>query len=129
MDFDKMAVYHEDDGIAVDVILNCFGSQKISVVYLESDKCDEKMKIDISFIISHQIELLHLIEKATASYIDKVYTKKLDKLTLIKIYLFPDVECQYGFLFDWLGDIEHGIGVKIKNLKVEDIGGAEIAFL
>ncbi|WP_369126348.1 hypothetical protein [Gilliamella sp. wkB292] len=129
MYFDKMAVYCEDDGIAVDIILSCFGSQKISVVYLESEECDEKMKTDINFIISHQIELLHLIEQATASYIDKVYKKKLDKLTLIKIYLFPDVEYQYGFLFDWLGDIEHGIGVKIKNLKVEDIGGAEIAFL
>lgn len=75
MYFDKMAVYCEDDGIAVDIILSCFGSQKISVVYLESEECDEKMKTDINFIISHQIELLHLIEQATASFIDKVYKK------------------------------------------------------
>lgn len=129
MNFDEMVLYHEDDGIAVDLVLSCFASQKIPVVYLESDKCDEKMKRDIGFILFHQIDLFQVIDKEIVLYIDSVYQKKLDKFTLLKIYLFPDIEDEYGFLFDWSGDIEHGIGIKIKNLKVKDIGSGEIAFL
>lgn len=129
MNFDEMVLYHEDDGIAVDLVLSCFASQKIPVVYLESDKCDEKMKRDIGFILSHQIDLFQIIDKEIVLYIDSVYQKKLDKFTLLKIYLFSDIEDEYGFLFDWSGDIEHGIGIKIKNLKVKDIGSGEIAFL
>lgn len=129
MNFDEMVLYHEDDGIAVDLVLSCFVSQKIPVVYLESDKCDEKMKRDIGFILSHQIDFFQVIGKEIVLYIDSVYQKKLDKLTLLKIYLFSDIEDEYGFLFDWSGDIEHGIGIKIKNLKVKDIGSGEIAFL
>lgn len=47
----------------------------------------------------------------------------------MKIYLFPDVENEFGFLFRWSGDTEHGIGVKLKDLSVKKIGSSEIAFI
>lgn len=129
MNFDKVETYHDDDGIAIDIILHAFGHQKIPVIYLESDECDKKMKIDINFIISHQVELHNIIEKEIASYTNKIYNKNSYKYTLMKIYLFSDTENEYGFLFNWSGDTEHGIGVKIKDLSVKKIGSAEIAFL
>lgn len=115
--------------MAIDIILPIFSDHKVPVVYLESDKCDEKMKNDINFITLHQDELHEVIDKKTTLYTNENYNKKSFKLELVKTYLLPDIQNEYGFLFDWLGDTEHGIGVKTKNLLVKEIGGTETVFL
>lgn len=129
INFCMLEPYNDDDGVAVDIFLHTFSDHKVPIVYLESEKCDDKMKNDIEFIILHQDELHNLIDKEIALYTKEVYKKEPYNFTLIKIYIFPDSQKEYGFLFGWLGDIEHGVGLRTQNLLVKKIGSAEASFL
>lgn len=129
MNINKITPYSDDEGIAVDIILDSFGYNDIQVIYLESDDYDAKMKEDINFIISHQVKIHEIIESEIIAYINRVYKNRVHDFLLMKIYLFPDVENEFGFLFRWSGDTEHGIGVKLKDLSVKKIGSSEIAFI
>ncbi|OCG12242.1 hypothetical protein A9G24_08960 [Gilliamella sp. App6-5] len=122
----------EDEGIAIDIMLDSFSQQCIPIIYLESFESDNKMQNNIDFIKSHQVELHHIINNEITAYITQVYKqdggKVLSQISLIKIYLLPEKD-EYGFMFAWSGDSEHGIGVKLKNLSMIKIGYAETAFL
>jgi hypothetical protein len=122
----------EDEGIAIDIMLDSFSQQCIPIIYLESFESDNKMQNNIDFIKSHQVELHHIINNEITAYITQIYKqdggKVLSQISLIKIYLLPEKD-EYGFMFVWPGDSEHGIGVKLKNLSMIKIGYAETAFL
>ncbi|OCG17779.1 DUF6985 domain-containing protein [Gilliamella sp. WF3-4] len=123
----------EDEGIAVDIILPRFGQQPIPVIYLESFEYNKQMKDAIDFITSHQIELYNIINNEMTTYISQVYNqdgnKALSQISLTKIYILLDEKDEYGLMFAWSGDSEHGIGIKMKNMSIVKIGVAEIAFL
>ncbi|KHN62586.1 hypothetical protein OI70_01665 [Dickeya fangzhongdai] len=129
MNSDDFEFYEDDEGVAVNVDLNAFNVADVQVIYLESDSGDEKMVGDINFIINNQDIFFQVSEKEISSYIASVYKSKHVSFKLMKIYIFPDVENEFGFLFRWLGDAEHGIGIKFSGLSVKKIGSAEVAFL
>ncbi|MFP1868239.1 hypothetical protein [Lonsdalea quercina] len=126
---ESFVFYEDDEGIAVNLILDSFNKADVQVVYLESGSSDEKMVGDIDFIFKNQSDFFKLSEKEISSYIDRVYKSKNASFDLIKIYIFPDTENEFGFVFRWSGDTEHGIGIKFLGLSVKKIGSAEVAFL
>ncbi|WP_067704993.1 hypothetical protein [Erwinia sp. ErVv1] len=126
---EDLKFYEDDEGIAVDLILKAFGSDEIQCVNLESESPDQKMKDDISYLISHQNEFLQKIQKGVSEYCIKTYNQELPDLKIIKLYVFPDKENEYGFMFSTTIDREHGIGVKLKGENIEKIGSSETAFM
>lgn len=129
MQSDDLRFYEDDEGIAVDLILKAFGPDEVQCINLESESSDHKMKDDISYLISHQDELLQKIEKEVNLYCIKTYNKELTDLKLIKLYVFPDKDNEFGFMFSTTIDREHGIGVKLKDENIKKIGSSEVAFL
>ncbi|WP_113633064.1 hypothetical protein DUT67_05140 [Pectobacterium peruviense] len=129
MDSESFDFYEDDEGVAVDLIFDVFNESEIQVIYLESESSDEKMVGDIDFIFKNQDEFFKLSVSAISSYVHSVYKSKDVSFKLVKIYIFPDVEDEFGFVFRWGGDTEHGIGIKFSGLLVKKIGSSEIAFL
>ncbi|WKV51799.1 hypothetical protein [Dickeya fangzhongdai] len=129
MNSDDFEFYEDDEGIAVNIDLDIFNETDMQVVYLESDSSDDKMVGDVNFIINNQDDFFKISEREISSYIASVYKSKDVRFKLMKIYIFPDMENEFGFLFRWVGDAEHGIGIKFSGLSVKKIGSAEVAFL
>lgn len=129
MQSEDLKFYEDDEGIAVDLKLKAFGPDEVQCVNLESELSDKKMKDDILFLINHQNEFLQKTQKAVHEYCIKIYSQEPSDLKLIKLYIFPDKENEYGFMFSIKIDSEHGIGVKMINGNIEKIGSSETAFL
>ncbi|PXW38285.1 hypothetical protein DFO54_1235 [Erwinia sp. AG740] len=129
MNSDDFEFYEDDEGVAVNIDLNAFNDSDVQVVYLESESSDEKMVGDVNFIINNQDDFFKVSEREISSYVASVYKSKNVSFKLMKIYIFPDVENEFGFLFRWVGDTEHGIGIKFSGLSVKKIGSAEVAFI
>lgn len=129
MHSEDLKFYEDDEGIAVDLKLKAFGQDEVQCINLESELPDKKMKDDILYLINHQNELSQKIQKEVHEYCIKTYNQELSDLKLIKLYIFPDKENEYGFMFSTKIDSEHGIGVKLKNENIEKIGSSETAFL
>lgn len=129
MDGDNFDFYEDDEGVAVNLIFDVFNESEIQVIYLESESSDEKMLGDIDFIFKSQDDFFKLSASAISSYVYKIYKSKDVSFKLVKIYIFPDIEDEFGFIFRWGGDTEHGIGIKFSGLSVKAIGSSEIAFL
>jgi len=121
--------YEDDEGISVNVVLDAFVHSDVQVIYLEADSSDEKMIEDINFIFENQNEFFRLSMAEMSSYVEKLYKSKDLSFKLMKIYIFPDIENEFGFVYRWAGDTEHGIGIKFAGLSVKKIGSSEVAFL
>ncbi|GHM25710.1 hypothetical protein EBZU44_42540 [Enterobacter cloacae] len=50
-------------------------------------------------------------------------------MILLKVYLSPDEDNEFGFMFSTNLDEDHGIGIKFKGLEVKKISSGETAFL
>lgn len=129
MHSEDLKFYEDDEGIAVDLKLKAFGSDEVQCINFESELPDKKMKDDILYLINHQDKFSQKIQKQAHEYCIKTYSQELSDLKLIKLYIFPDKENEYGFMFSTKIDSEHGIGVKMKNENIEKIGSSETAFL
>lgn len=129
MHSEDLKFYEDDEGVAVDLILKAFGSDEVQCINLESESPDQKMKDDISYLITHQNEFFLKVQSEVNEYCIKTYNQELSGLEIIKIYVFPDKENEYGFIFSTTIDKEHGIGVKFKNECIEKIGSSETAFM
>ncbi|QQK71260.1 hypothetical protein [Pectobacterium versatile] len=129
MDSKSFDFYEDDEGVAVDLIFSAFNESEIQVIYLESESSDEKMVGDIDFIFKNQDDFFKLSVSEISSYVHSVYKSKDVSFKLVKIYIFPDIDDEFGFIFRWSGDTEHGIGIKFSGLSVKEIGSSEIAFL
>lgn len=129
MKFKQDDFYEDDDGISIDVVLKSFGDQKVQVICIESWIFDEKLGKDVEFILLNEHYFFQLIESQIQSYSKEAYGVEESTYKLMKIYLFPDIENEFGFLFTWSCDREHGLGVRFLGLNIKEIGKAEIAFL
>ena len=129
MNRESLELYDDDEGISVNLTLDAFDEKLIQVVYLESEFGDDKFFDDIAFILNNQDEFFELAKKEISLYANKSCGSKEIAFKLMKIYIFPDIENEFGFVFRWHGDTEHGIGIKFLGLSVKKIGSAEIAFL
>ncbi|MEP8941147.1 hypothetical protein ABKU80_23230 [Enterobacter mori] len=125
----NMEFYEDDEGISVDLVLSVFGHFLVQCVNLASDSVDEKMKKEIDFLIKKQKDFFEKIATETQVYSKRVYDTDTKVLILMKVYLSPDEDNQFGFMFSTDLDHEHGIGIKFKGLEVKNIGSAETAFL
>ena len=121
--------YEDGEGISTNVDFNSFEVKGIQVICLESESTDKKMFADINFMIKHQDVFFERSEEYLASYIKSHYNREDTSFKLMKIYIFPDILDEYGFIFRWEGDIEHGIGIRFSGLSVKEIGSAEVAFM
>lgn len=125
----SLDLYEDDEGIAAGLVLECFSQAEIPCVYLETFTTDKYFLSAVESIVNRQ-EVMHgLLQKEISSYIDKVYKSQDRTFSLTKIYIFPDVADEFGFVFRWPGDIEHGIGVKLSGASVKKVGSTEVAFL
>lgn len=129
MSIENLNFYDDDEGMAVDLALTSFGPDFVQCINLESNAKDQKMKNGIAFIVKNQQEISIKIKKAAAEYTLKAYGKNSPQLSLLKIYLFPEEEEAYGFMFSTDLDEEHGIGVKLSGLNIIKIGSAETSFM
>ncbi|MCF8582595.1 hypothetical protein L2X67_22775 [Enterobacter ludwigii] len=121
--------YEDDEGVSVDLVLSVFTPSFVQCINLESDSVDEKMKKDIDFLIKKQKYFFEKIATEALVYSKRVYGSDANDLLLLKVYLSPDEDNEFGFMFSTDLDQEHGIGVKFKGLEVKKIGSGEIAFL
>ena len=125
----ELVFYVDDEGVSVDLILTVFGPSLIQCINLESDSVDEKMKKDIDFLIKKQKNFSEKIATETQAYSKRIYGTDAKDLILLKVYLSPDEDNEFGFIFSTDLDEEHGIGIKFKGLAVKKIGSGETAFL
>ncbi|MGP3592775.1 hypothetical protein [Vagococcus sp. WN89Y] len=121
--------YEDDEGVSVDLVLSAFGSEPVQCINLEADSADKKMKTDVDFLIEKQNDFFQKITAETRTYCKRVYGTDVSNLALVKIYLSPDEEDDFGFMFSTDLDQEHGIGIKFKGLEMKKIGSSETAFL
>lgn len=124
-----MKFYEDDEGISVDFVLSAFGPFLVKYINLESDSVDEKMKKDIDFLIKKQKYFSEKIETETQTYSKRIYGADAKDLILLKVYLSPDEDNEFWFMFSTNLDEDHGIGIKFKGLEVKKIGSGETAFL
>lgn len=125
----ELVFYVDDEGVSVDLILTVFGPSLVQCINPESDSVDEKMKKDIDFLIKKQIFFSEKIATETQAYSKRIYGTDAKDLILLKVYLSPDEDNEFGFMFSTDLDEEHGIGIKFKGLEVKKIGSGETAFL
>lgn len=125
----ELDFYDDDEGASVDLVLPVFDSESVKFINLETNVADEKMKTDIDFIIARQSDFFQKITAEAQTYSKQVYGSVVKDLVLVKIYLSPDDEDDFGFMFSTDLDPEHGIGIKFKGLELKKIGSSEIAFL
>ncbi len=125
----ELDFYEDDEGFSVDLVLSVFGPSFVQCINLESDSVDEKMKKDIHFLIKKQKDFFEKIATETQEYSKRVYGADAKDLILMKVYLSPDEENKFGFMFSTDLDQEHGIGINFKGLDMKKIGSGEIAFL
>ena len=125
----ELDFYEDDEGVSVDLVLSVFGPSLVQCINLESDSVDEKMKKDIDFLIKKQKDFFEKIATETQAYSKRIYGADAKELILLKVYLSPDEDNEFGFMFSTNLDEEHGIGIKFKGLEVKKIGSGETAFL
>ncbi|AVP85049.1 hypothetical protein [Aeromonas hydrophila] len=126
----SVGFYENDEGVCCDLLLKAFGSKQIQVINLEHNELYEKFKEDVRFFYKNQMEIHQTVIASIDEYVRQKYQSDDHSLELMKIYTFHDVEREFGLLFDWREDPEHGIGVRInKDGVVIKIGPADIAFL
>ncbi|MBU5926344.1 hypothetical protein CIW55_09120 [Enterobacter cloacae] len=125
----NMGFYEDNEGVSVDLILTVFGPSLVQCINLESDSVDEKMKKDIDFLIKKQKNFSEKIATETQAYSKRIYGTDAKDLILLKVYLSPEEDNEFGFMFSTDLDEEHGIGIKFKGLAVKKIGSGETAFL
>ncbi|WP_312175217.1 hypothetical protein [Pseudescherichia sp.] len=125
----ELDFYEDDEGVSIDLALSVFGPSFIQCINLDSDSVDEKMKKDIDFLIKKQKGFFEKIATETQVYSKRVYGAAAKNLILMKVYVSPDEENEFGFMFSTDLDQEHGIGIKFKGLDVKKIGSGETAFL
>jgi len=125
----ELDFYEDDEGFSVDLVLSVFGPSFVQCINLESDSVDEKMKKDIHFLIKKQKDFFEKIATETQEYSKRVYGADAKDLILMKVYLSPDEENKFGFMFSTDLDQEHRIGINFKGLDMKKIGSGEIAFL
>ncbi|NDO82051.1 hypothetical protein CJP72_15140 [Citrobacter sp. NCU1] len=129
MNLDELQFYEDDEGIAVDVILQVFGPDPVQCINLEAEVVDQKMKDDIDFLVKRQNDFCQKVNAEAKQYCDRVYGVLVNDLTLVKIYLFPEEKSQFGFMLSTSLDPEHGLGIKFYGSEVKKTGSSETAFL
>ncbi|MBE4854081.1 hypothetical protein IM311_08350 [Enterobacter cloacae complex sp. P40RS] len=125
----ELDVYVDDEGVSVDLILSVFGPSLAQCINLESDSVDGKMKKEIDFLIKKQKYFSDKIATETQTYSKRIYGADVKDLILLKVYLSPDEDNEFGFMFSTNLDEEHGIGIKFKGFEEKKIGSGETAFL
>ncbi|HAS0921787.1 hypothetical protein [Enterobacter cloacae] len=125
----KLDFYEGDEGVSVDLVLSAFGPSLIQCINREFDSVDEKMKKDIDFIIKNQKYFFEKVATETQIYSKRIYGAEANDLILLKVYLSPDEDNEFGFMFSTDLDQEHGVGIKFKELEVKKIISSETAFL
>ncbi|HEA3202655.1 TPA: hypothetical protein RVS02_004227 [Aeromonas veronii] len=126
---DAIDFYECDEGICCDIILESFLDDPIQVVNLETYEINDKFLIDIYYLRDNQREMNSKVNESISEYIKRKCHSESVYFKLIKVYSFHDEERKYGFVFNWDGDSEHGIGVKVDNTDVIKIGPAEVSFM
>lgn len=129
MSCDYSDFYRDDEGITTDLTLPAFGAQAVQCTALEFDVADDNIRAMIDFLIHQQHAIFDTAIIAAQNYTARIYSAALSDLTLIKIYLLPQGEREFGLLFSTQIDPEHGIGMKFKGYDLTEIGSAETAFL
>lgn len=125
----ELDFYVDDEGVSVDLILSVFGPSLVQCINLEFDSADEKMKKRDR--ISYQIQkyFSEKIATETQAYSKRIYGADAKNLILLKVYLSPDEDNEFGFMFSTNLDEDHGIGIKFKGLEVKKISSGETEFL
>lgn len=125
----ELDFYEDDEGVSVDLVLSVFSPSLVQCINLESDSVEEKIKKDIDFLIKKQKYFSEKIETETQTYSKRIYGADAKDLILLKVYLSPDEDNEFWFMFSTNLDEDHGIGIKFKGLEVKKIGSGETAFL
>ncbi|EPE7491067.1 hypothetical protein ACSMAF_003146 [Cronobacter universalis] len=125
----ELTFYEDDEGISVNLVLSAFGESPVQCINLDADTVDKKYQADIHFLIEKQNSFLEKITEEAREYCQRVYGCAAKNLLLIKIYLSPETEKSFGFMFSVDVDAEHGLGFKFNGLQLMKTGGSETAFL
>ncbi|WP_429013846.1 hypothetical protein [Aeromonas hydrophila] len=128
MEFIK--VYSSNEGVCCDIVLEYFGNEPIEIINLECYELDEKFKEEVRCIYENQLDIYRSVIAGVMKYVREKYKSDNNDFKLMKIYTSHDVEREFGLLFSWVGDTEHGIGVRVRNDGVViDVGPAETSFI
>ncbi|WP_426347787.1 hypothetical protein [Cronobacter universalis] len=125
----ELTFYEDDEGISVDLVLSAFGESPVQCINLAADTVDKKYQADIHFLIEKQNSFLEKITEEAREYCQRVYGCAAKNLLLIKIYLSPETEKSFGFMFSVDVDAEHGLGFKFNGLQLMKTGSSDTAFL
>lgn len=126
MEFIK--AYSSNEGGCCDIVLECFGNEPIEIINLECYELDEKFKEEVRCIYENQLDIYRSVIAGVIKYVRKKSDN--NNLKLMRIYTSHDVEREFGLLFSWDGDTEHGIGVRVRSDGVViDVGPAETSFI
>ncbi|MEB7586135.1 hypothetical protein NGC36_12725 [Serratia rubidaea] len=129
MSKDTLDFYEDDEGMVTQVVLEEFGSNEVDIIYLESDEVDQQLEDSVDFLREHQNEMSKSVTTAIKAYIKDIYHSDSTGLELMKVYVFPGEHEEFGLLFRWEGDVEHGVGARLTGLNVVKVGSAEVAFV
>lgn len=128
MEFIK--AYSSNEGVCCDIVLECFGNEPIEIINLECYELDEKFKEEVRCIYENQLDIYRSVIAGVMKYVREKYKSDNNNFKLMKIYTSHDVEREFGLFFNWVGDTEHGIGVRVRNDGVViDVGPAETSFI
>lgn len=117
----------QSDEVCAEVNLANLG--EISIIYLDQSSPDDFFLSAINRIVDHDESITRELMHAAHDYIDKVAPNGVDKtVEVMSIFIYDDRPHEIGVSLHWDGDVEHGIGIKMIEGKVINIGMEDILF-
>jgi hypothetical protein len=124
------AFYTDDEGMSVNITLKAPKSSEVQFIYLEGEVESKHFIESIEEIIDMWDRVFTILIQEVENYSLRVYSKKLGDYEIEKIYIsLDDHKGDFGVLIRYEIDVEHGIGVRFHDFKVQKVGGADVSFM
>ena len=121
-----MNFYLDEDGVSVECESKKFGC--FVMTYMDMKEEDNYFFDKIKNFVNDSDIIFNSVTKAIKKYSSEKYSYNKEYLFQLMTVYISQTSDEYGMLFNWEGDPEHGIGVKMQDHNVTKIGSAEVSF-
>jgi len=121
----------DDEGMQTECVIDEFGENDVTLIYLESENIDEYFYKSIDYLFNHIEKVKEVSDQAIKKYLfEKLGNVSEEPYQLMGVYFFPGESLgNFGLEIRHNSDIEHGIGIYFNNMEVKKIGFGEVAFM
>ena len=122
----KDITVHQNNEVYAEVNLPFVG--EIPIIYLDQNSSDVFFLNTVSKIVDHGESIIKEAMQAAYNYMDKIASDIDKSFEIMSIFVYEGKPNEIGISLHWDGDIEHGIGIKIVNDRVAEVGMEDVLF-